>query len=420
MIDLKDVITKYPECLENSEKLKAYLTDLYPSEKAKVSIIVAIFNSGIADEIKKSSNIDEINITRYCNKLESDFGFSQKFSNECLNIWLTAYDKINNQSSNIETTPQVLDSLSKTLIGNHNDELISVENPLGSGKVSDVFAWKGIVAISAKSNHILGLKSDGTVLSAGCYSWEKCSHISNWNNIIKISAGITHSLGLKSDGTVVAAGDNKFGECDVSSWTDIIAISAHYFYSIGLKSNGTVLVAGKIGYDDCESNVSLWKDIVSVYATEHYPFGLKADGTVVVLDSEIITDEDDEFYYEFINGEYGDMLLSELENISAISAGDYNGSTYILGLKADGTVDSQGKNIYGRCDVSEWTDIIEISAGATHSLGLKSDGTVVVSGWTQYDACDVHSWTDIIAIQATEECSFGLKSDGTIVAVGDI
>ena len=93
MIDLKEVITKYPECLENSEKLKAYLTDLYPSEKAKVSIIVAIFNSGIADEINKSSNIDEIDITRYCNKLEIDFGFSQKLSYECLNLWSKVYGK---------------------------------------------------------------------------------------------------------------------------------------------------------------------------------------------------------------------------------------------------------------------------------------------------------------------------------------
>ena len=54
MINLKEVITKYPECLVSSEKLKAYLTDLYPDEKAKVSIIVAISNSGIAEEIKKS------------------------------------------------------------------------------------------------------------------------------------------------------------------------------------------------------------------------------------------------------------------------------------------------------------------------------------------------------------------------------
>ena len=98
MIDLKEVITKYPECLENSEKLKAYLTDLYPSEKAKVSIIVAIFNSGIADEIKKSSNIDEIDITRYCNKLENNFGFSQRLSIECLRIWLDTYEKFVNNT----------------------------------------------------------------------------------------------------------------------------------------------------------------------------------------------------------------------------------------------------------------------------------------------------------------------------------
>ena len=91
MIDLKEVITKYPECLESSEKLRAYLTDLYPNEKAKVSIIVAIFNCGIADEIKNMKTIDEMALSRFCNRLENEFGFSQKLVRNCLELWTTAY-----------------------------------------------------------------------------------------------------------------------------------------------------------------------------------------------------------------------------------------------------------------------------------------------------------------------------------------
>ena len=55
MIDLKSVVEKYPESLNSAEKLRAYLTDLYPSEKAKVGIVVSIFSCGIADEIKRMS-----------------------------------------------------------------------------------------------------------------------------------------------------------------------------------------------------------------------------------------------------------------------------------------------------------------------------------------------------------------------------
>ena len=60
MIDLKSVVEKYPESLNSAEKLRAYLTDLYPSEKAKVGIVVSIFSCGIADEIKRSKKIDDV------------------------------------------------------------------------------------------------------------------------------------------------------------------------------------------------------------------------------------------------------------------------------------------------------------------------------------------------------------------------
>ena len=93
MIDLKEVITKYPECLESSEKLRAYLTDLYPNEKAKVSIIVAIFNCGIAEEIERSKKIDDVTIERFCTRLENDYGYSTKLARECIDLWLEVYGK---------------------------------------------------------------------------------------------------------------------------------------------------------------------------------------------------------------------------------------------------------------------------------------------------------------------------------------
>ena len=93
MIDLKSVVEKYPESLNSAEKLRAYLTDLYPSEKAKVGIVVSIFSCGIADEIKRSKKIDDVTIERFCTRLENDYGYSQKISSECLDLWLKVYNK---------------------------------------------------------------------------------------------------------------------------------------------------------------------------------------------------------------------------------------------------------------------------------------------------------------------------------------
>ena len=77
--------------------------------------------------------------------------------------------------------------------------------------------------------------------------------------------------------------------------------------------------------------------------------------------------------------------MSEWKNIVAVSAGN----SYTVGLKSDGTVVACGKNTYGECDVSEWQDIVAISAGDSHTVGLKKDGTVVAVGSNGYGECDV-------------------------------
>ena len=93
-MDLKSVVEKYPESLNSAEKLRAYLTDLYPNEKAKVGIVVSIFSCGIAEEIERSKTIDDVTIERFCTRLENDYGYSSKLSRECIDLWLKVYDKV--------------------------------------------------------------------------------------------------------------------------------------------------------------------------------------------------------------------------------------------------------------------------------------------------------------------------------------
>ena len=63
-----------------------------------------------------------------------------------------------------------------------------------------------------------------------------------------------------------------------------------------------------------------------------------------------------------------------------------------MGLRADGTVVAVGDNSYGQCDVTSWTDIVQVAAGAYHTVGLKADGTVVAVGWNNYGQCNVTGW----------------------------
>ena len=75
----------------------------------------------------------------------------------------------------------------------------------------------------------------------------------------------------------------------------------------------------------------------------------------------------------------------------AVAAGD----RHTVGLKADGTVVAVGDNKYGRCDVSDWTDIVAIAAGSYHTVGLKADGTVVAVGNNGGGRCNVSDWKNI-------------------------
>lgn len=178
----------------------------------------------------------------------------------------------------------------------------------------------------------------------------------------------------------------------------------------------------------CTSMASCGKSIPDI--REELPFGhidagtghtvgLQPDGTVVARG----------FDY------WGETHVSDWRDIVAVSAS----WTHTIGLKSDGTVIAVGDNREGQCNVSEWTDIIAISAGLSHSVGLKSDGTVVATGVLEdaplivfdldektaqtVDAVgsgrgDVSDWTNIVAIAAGNDHTIGLKSNGKVLAAG--
>lgn len=91
---------------------------------------------------------------------------------------------------------------------------------------------------------------------------------------------------------------------------------------------------------------------------------------------------------------------------------------HTVGLRNDGTVVAVGDNADGQCNVSEWTDIVEVSAGNHHTVGLKSDGSVVCVGRNQSGDCDVEKWENIKSIGTAYTNTFGLCSDGTVLVSG--
>ena len=136
----------------------------------------------------------------------------------------------------------------------------------------DVSEWTDVVAIAADSAYALGLKVDGTVVTAG----EGAPDVSGWADIIAIDVGLDYALALTADGAALSVSVTPGLEApDVSGWTDIVAIAAGDDFALGLKSDGTVVTAGEPAPD-----VSGWTDIAAVAAGD-FALGVKTDGTAV-------------------------------------------------------------------------------------------------------------------------------------------
>ena len=101
------------------------------------------------------------------------------------------------------------------------------------------------------------LKLDGTVVATGSSMFGACN-VNDWADIIAISAGKDFSVGVKADGTIVSAGGMSIGgQNDFSGWEDVIAVSTNTSHTVGLRNDGVVMATGSSMSGQC--NVFSWK-----------------------------------------------------------------------------------------------------------------------------------------------------------------
>ena len=175
-----------------------------------------------------------------------------------------------------------IDSCGDDIAGLKADGTVVSTNEYDAKRSAD---WTDIVSI-ALGGELFGLKADGTVVNTDVNNSYYAETL-EWTDIVKIAASDSDVLGLKSDGTVVTVSQyNTSGQANVSDWTDIVDIASGSYRSVGLKSDGTVVYAGQ---DLNDSNqkvnmsevISSWTDIVAVFAGDSSVVGLKADGSIV-------------------------------------------------------------------------------------------------------------------------------------------
>ncbi len=187
----------------------------------------------------------------------------------------------------------------------------------------------GAQAVACGNGFTAVLYEDGSVEVIGNFASDA---VSDWK-VVKIAAGTDHLLGLKADGTVAAAGDNTFGQCFVSGLYDIIDLAGGSSHSVFLRADGVVEFKGT-GDPDYETNTGIPNLIYPSYTsvTEISSVNVgeaqEAPFTIGVKESVALR-----VNYEPLNATYARMLftVSDPSVLSVVSDG-YSAAT-LTGLK---------------------------------------------------------------------------------------
>jgi hypothetical protein len=235
-----------------------------------------------------------------------------------------------------------------------------------------------------------------------------------------LAAGTFHTVGIKSDGTLLSAGNtDDCGQYNIKDWNNIVSTIPDHSFTVGLKKDGTIAFAGNLKYSDGLPLIMGWKDIIQITGEEGDIFGLKKDGTIITtINDKQISDfsksNDTLFWANDLDGIRN--KIKNWKNVVDISAQEFR----LIALIKDGTVRSAGDNLNGECNVSSWKNIISISTSSNYTFGLKSNGTVITVGKDEmHPLPDISGWENIVAISSSDSHIVGLESDGSVIAVGD-
>ena len=255
--------------------------------------------------------------------------------------------------------------------------------------------------IASGQRHTVVILPDGSAIASGSNTYGQCN-VSSWYSLVAAGAGDQHTVALRSDGTVVAAGHNRYGQCDVSSWTDVTEISVGDYHTLGLRADGSFYATGWNTYGQADAaklaNLAGGRKAVALAAGYEHTVMLFDDGTVAALG----------------RNDFGQCNVSGWTDVIAIWAG----TEHTVGLCSDGTLVATGQNIEGQCNIASWSDVCWVTAGDYFTVGLTQSGQLLCTGRNLHGELGLSNWSDVIAIGGGCAHMVGITEDGEILAAG--
>ena len=68
-IDLKRVLQHSPDSLQSRANLRSIMKDLYPDKVREINVLLSIYESGIPREIRNKGNINDLQYSRYVQRI---------------------------------------------------------------------------------------------------------------------------------------------------------------------------------------------------------------------------------------------------------------------------------------------------------------------------------------------------------------
>jgi alpha-tubulin suppressor-like RCC1 family protein len=148
------------------------------------------------------------------------------------------------------------------------------------GEVSATPSGTGFVAVSLSDYAGYALRGDGTVTRWGYGN----AHLSG-SDFVAVSAGALHVIGLRSDGSLVAAAEDSFGDfygqvTATPSGTGFVAVAGGGFHNVAIRADGSLVSWGFDDYGQVSGTPS-GTDYVAVAAGRFHNIALRADGSLV-------------------------------------------------------------------------------------------------------------------------------------------
>lgn len=328
----------------------------------------------------------------------------------------------------------------------------------------DTGDWRGITALSAGSNHTVGLRADGTAVAVGASRRENSNRsrsatahlphanpcaVESWTGLTAVSCGEDVTVGLSAGGTVKAVGNNLYGQCHTDAWRGVVSVATSGNHTVALFGDGHVEAVGRNESGECATEG--WSHIVQIAVMPELTLGLRSDGKIFAAGrhSEVLHTLDtvravacfgsrrqvfvmsdgtlrihirgSEFLPEPVEGirlftpspAYSVLdrftVGAPARQTAARVLGSFAvGMAHTLALGKGGAITATGAGDSGQLDLQTYGTAVQVAAGHYHSAAILADGRALLTGRNthgQCDACVLNRELDTVGVAAEESRS---------------